>query len=101
MFQNLKEPSWPSEWKERWLTQEGSKIRREGGYLTRYSKIRGRWLPHKILKDQGKVAIYLSRYSQIREGGYLTRYSQIRAGWLPHKVLTDKGRVATPQDTHR
>jgi len=75
MFQNLKEPSWPSKWRERWLTQERSKIRGEGGYLTGYSKIRRRWLPHKMLTDQ--------------------------EGWLPHKVLTDKGRLATPKDTDK
>ena len=69
MFQNLKEPSWPSEWKERWLTQEGSKIRREGGYLR----------AHKVLKDQGKVATSQDT-QRSGEGGY-----------IPHKILTDQG----------
>ena len=86
-----------------WLPQssQGTQRSGEGGYLTRYSKIRGRWLyTSQDTHRSGRVA---TSQDILRSGqdGYPTRYSQIRGEWLPHKILTDKGRVSTSQDTHR
>ena len=43
----------------------------------------GGWLPHKVLKDQGKVATSQDT-QRSGEGGY-----------IPHKILTDQGKLAT------